>query len=110
MRRVVIESPFAGDRKRNHAYLLACLRDCFARGEAPIASHLIGPLVLDDDDPAQRAQGIMAGLAWQAKAHVVAVYEDLGRSRGMVAAIEHAEAKGIPIEYRRLGGDWGEAA
>ena len=39
--RVVIESPYAGDVKRNRAYLKACLRDSLARGEFPFASHAV---------------------------------------------------------------------
>ncbi|HEY0839745.1 MAG TPA: hypothetical protein VGD74_06125 [Vulgatibacter sp.] len=104
MRRVIIESPFAGDRERNHAYLLDCIRDCYARGEAPIASHCIGPLVLDDAVPEQRAQGIAAGVAWIAVAGRLAVYTDLGISRGMQAAIDHAGAIGTPISFRSLPG------
>lgn len=103
MRRVIIESPFAGDRERNHAYLLDCLRDCYARGEAPIASHAIGPLVLDDNDPEQRAQGISAGLAWHAVADAVVFYVDLGwGSRGMRSALKHAEALHRNVEIRSL--------
>jgi len=102
MRRVIVESPFAGDRERNHAYLLDCLRDCYARGEAPIASHAIGPLVLDDDVPEERSIGIAAGLAWQAGADAVCVYGDLGISRGMQEAIDHARGYVPTIEYRSL--------
>jgi hypothetical protein len=40
MRRVILESPFAGDIEAYVAYARRCLRDCLARGEAPIASHL----------------------------------------------------------------------
>lgn len=41
MRRVVIESPYAGDVERNVRYARASLSDCLRRGEAPLASHLL---------------------------------------------------------------------
>lgn len=104
MKLVVIESPFAGDRERNARYLRACLLDSLRLGESPFASHAIYPLVLDDDKPEDRALGIAAGLAWGAKADLVAVYGDLGCSRGMAFGIEAATARGTPIEHRLVPG------
>ena len=80
MRLVVLESPYAGNVERNVAYARACLADCLARGEAPIASHLLytQPGVLDDTNPEQRKLGINAGFAWNRFADAVVVYEDLG--------------------------------
>lgn len=106
MRRVVIESPYAGDVERHLRYLRACLLDCLDRGEAPIASHGLLPQVLDDADPDQRARGIAAGLTWHAVADVVACYVDLGWSAGMAHAEAHAYVCGCRVEIRRLGGEW----
>lgn len=106
MRRVVVESPYAGDVERHLRYLRACLRDCLDRGEAPIASHGLLTQVLDDSDPTQRARGIAAGLAWHPVADAVVFYADLGWSPGMVAAEERAYICGCRVEIRRLGGDW----
>lgn len=107
-RLVVIESPYAGDIERNLRYLRACMADCLARGEAPYASHALytQPGVLDDAIPAERIKGITAGFAWGKHAHLVAVYVDLGVTRGMEQGIEIAKARGIPVEERRLGGEW----
>lgn len=41
MRRVIVESPYAGEVEANVTYARACVRDCVLRGEAPIASHLL---------------------------------------------------------------------
>lgn len=108
MRLVIVESPYAGDTERNVAYARAALADCFARGEAPFASHLLytQPEVLDDTVPAQRAQGIAAGLAWGAYADATVVYTDLGITPGMHQGIARAELEGRPVEYRTLGGPW----
>jgi hypothetical protein len=107
MRLVAIESPYAGDVERNVRYARAAVHDCLARGEAPIASHLLytQPGVLRDDVPEERQEGIDAGLAWAAKADARVVYTDLGLSGGMQYGIAHARRLGQPIEYRTLG-DW----
>lgn len=112
VRRVVIESPYAGDVERNLRYLRACMADCLRRGEAPFASHALytQPGVLDDADPIQRDIGIAAGFAWRDMADVTAVYTDLGVSRGMVEGLKHAQKLVMTdeheIEYRELGGEW----
>jgi hypothetical protein len=106
MRLVVVESPFAGRLEVNRSYLIACLRDCYARSESPFASHAIGPLALRDEDPHEREVGIQAGFAWRSRADATVVYEDFGLSRGMQAGIADAVAIGCPIERRRLGGEW----
>lgn len=108
MRLVLLESPYAGNVLKNKRYARACMADCFRRGEAPFASHLLytQPGVLNDTDPAERALGIEAGLLWGKNAAVSAVYLDLGVSTGMRYGIEEAERVGRPIEYRYLGADW----
>ena len=105
---VVIESPYAGDIKRNMRYLRACMRDCLLRGEAPFASHALytQPGVLRDDVPEERQHGIEAGFAFRPLTKKTVVYIDLGYSTGMQYGIKHAEEIGHPIEYRSLGGEW----
>ena len=107
IRRVIIESPYAGDVERNLRYLRACMRDSLLRGEAPFASHALytQPGVLDDGDPAEREHGIRAGFEWRAAAELTVFYGDLGWSRGMRAGLAHAQEIGCPLEYRLLG-DW----
>lgn len=104
MRRVILESPYAGDVAANTTYARACLRDSLSRGEAPVASHLLyaQPGVLRDADPAERGWGIAAGLAWGAVAEATVVYTDRGISAGMKYGIASAEAAGRPVEYRKL--------
>jgi hypothetical protein len=102
MRRVLVETPFAGDRDRHLGYLRRCLRDCLARGEAPFASHAIYPQVLSDADPVERNLGIEAGFAWGELAHATVVYTDFGISDGMKLGIDHAKRNGREIEYRTI--------
>lgn len=105
MRRVIVESPYAGDIVANVTYARRCVTDCLKRGESPIASHLLftQPGVLHDDVPAERELGINAGHAWFACAHGLVVYTDRGISPGMQKAINLAHDMKLPIEYRQLG-------
>lgn len=104
MRRVIVESPFAGDVEANLTYARACLRDCLMRGEAPFASHALYTQtgILDDDIEVERIHGINAGHAWMHGAHAVVVYQDRGISKGMEQGINSARINGLPIEYRTL--------
>lgn len=104
MRRVIVESPFAGDEAANVEYARRAVRDSLGRGEAPIASHLLytQPGILDDGIPEERAQGIDAGLAWRAVAQASVVYVDRGISPGMEYGIRAALDAGLEVEYRAL--------
>jgi hypothetical protein len=104
LRRVVLESRYAGDVDSNLKYARACLADCLKRGEAPLASHLLytQPGILDDSKPEERTLGINAGFAWNVLADAIVVYTDLGISNGMRAGIALAEKNLIPVEYRQL--------
>ena len=105
MRRVIIESPFAGNLERNIRYARICVRDALSRGEAPIASHLLYAQegILRDEVPEERQWGIDAGLAWGAVADATVVYMDLGVSKGMDYGITHAYRAGRSVERRWLG-------
>jgi hypothetical protein len=105
MRRVILESPFAGDVDRNIRYARRALRDSLLRGESPIASHLLytQPGVLDDQEPGERERGIEAGLAWLDVADTTVVYVDNGISAGMAAGMARAEKAGRPVELRHIG-------
>lgn len=116
MKRVILESPFAGkgatkeERREDYLlkqrYLAACLHDCFMRSETPYASHAIVPLGLDDEIPEERELGIQAGFAWREVAEATVVYTDLGTSKGMEYGIAHAHDVGHSVEHRELGPAW----
>ena len=109
MRLVIIESPYAAatpeEIQKNIEYARACVRDSLARGEAPIASHLLytQPGILRDEVPEERRWGIDAGLAWRHAAEASIVYTDRGISKGMEYGIAMAKTAGKPIEFRSLG-------
>lgn len=120
MRRVILESPFAGATPelaaRNARYLDAAMRDCLNRGESPYASHRMLTSALDDTKPDERELGIAAGFAWRKAAAATVAYVDLGVSRGMqhgfinaakLAARQcHRGEVQHAIEFRWLRGEW----
>ena len=106
MKLVILESPFAGDEKKNVDYARKCVRDSLLRGEAPIASHLLYTQdgILNDDIPKERQHGIDAGLAWREVSKCSVVYTDLGITKGMEYGIEKAKSSGSEIVYRSING------
>lgn len=105
MRKVILESPFAGDVEANVKYARAALHDSLLLGEAPIASHLLYTQegVLDDTVPEERKLGIEAGLAWRTVADGSVVYVDRGISTGMRYGIAAMRSEGKPVEFRSIG-------
>ena len=104
MKKVIIESPYAGNIEKNEAYCRLCMKDCLLRGEAPFASHVLytQPNVLNDKDPYERHLGITAGFAWRDVADLTVVYTDYGISPGMQLGIDNSKKMGIPIEFRKI--------
>lgn len=105
MKRVILESPLAGDVVGNMAYARECLLDSLRRGEAPLASHLLYTQVLDDNATLDRKRGIEAGLAWGKVADLTVVYQDLGISEGMRIGIACARSEGRKVIYRSIRGN-----
>jgi len=106
MKRVIIESPYAGTRRqmqKNIEYARACMRDSLSRGEAPFVSHIMYGWVLDDQKEDERRAGMEAGFEWGRTADLIAVYVDNGISPGMQEAIERYQD--IPQETRSLVSD-----
>lgn len=99
---VIIESPYAGDVKRNMKYLKLCIKDCLNRNEAPFASHLLYTDVLNDNIKQERDLGINAGFVWGKLADKVVVYINYGISKGMQYGVQNALKNNKLIEYRRL--------
>jgi len=108
MKRVILESPYAGNIERNIRYARACVRDSLLRGEAPIASHLLYTQegILRDEITEERQHGIDAGLAWKDVADLHVFYIDLGMSKGMQHAMKFATEHDVSVEQRHLDGIW----
>lgn len=107
MRRVMIESPLAAateeQRQAHVQYAARALLDSIQRGEAPLAMHLLYPMVLDDGDPDQRALGMACAKQYYPHVEAVVFYTDHGMSPGMKVAQNIAMVLGLPVEWRSLG-------
>lgn len=102
MKRVIIESPYAGNIYRNLQYAKECMLNSLGRGEAPLASHLLYTQILDDDIPYERDMGIRAGLEWATVADKHVFYTDYGYSTGMLLALQYAKDNNLEIEERKI--------
>jgi len=99
---VIIESPYAGDVKRNEEYAKKCMHDSLMRGEAPFLSHALYTQCLNDTIPEDRKMGMEAGWEWIKVSDFTAVYEDYGVSNGMKQGIEIAKKMGHKVVTRYL--------
>ena len=100
--RVIIESPYSGDVEKNLEYARICLSDSLSREVSPFASHLIYTQVLNDEIQDERLLGMKNAFMWYKYADLMAVYIDLGVSKGMLEGIEKAHKYDIPIEIRKV--------
>ncbi len=109
---VILESPYAGDIKRNLAYARRAVRDSVDLGESPIASHLLytQPGILRDDVPAERDLGKALGYLWHDCADMMVVYHDFGITPGMRDAMFAWRKTGKPVAYRIIGQEENDAA
>lgn len=100
--RVMVESPYAGHRWRNILYAQQAVQHSLYLGEAPFTMHLFYTKFLRDEVPPERELGIACGLAWLAKADLVAFYIDHGTSPGMLTAEAFCREHNIPTTFRKI--------
>lgn len=103
MKRIVIESPYAGDIRTNMEYLHRALRFALRSGVAPFASHALYTTALDDALPEERELGILAGLEFVRDCDETWVFTDYGISGGMKRGIKAAQAAGRPVVRMQIG-------
>jgi hypothetical protein len=106
---VIIESPFKAETKVQQEihiqYARKAIRHSLNKGEFPFASHLLytQPGIFNDEIIEERELGINANLEIIKRADLVAIYSDYGISEGMLKAIAHCVAYGIPMVSRYIG-------
>ena len=76
-------SPYRGDTARNVAYAQELTRRAVLRGYAPITPHLYITQALDDEDRAERALGMEAGMHLLIQCEAVMIGGRFGISEGM---------------------------
>lgn len=108
MKRVIVESPYAGDIELNEIYGELAMHDCLVNyNESPYASHLLytRKYVLRDGHPEERKLGIEAGFYWRDVSEKTIFYIDLGMTDGMQLGIDDCEEKKKSYETRTLPDD-----
>ena len=87
--KVYIVSKYAGDVEANTAAAIRYCRFAIEQGYMPIASHLLYPQILNDNNPDERELGLMFGIALLAKCNEVWCFGD-EKSAGMLQEIKIA--------------------
>lgn len=104
--RVIVESPFKGEtveeRMENIKYARAACRDAVMKQEIPMASHLLYPQFLAEENPHERNIGIQSGYVWWDIADKIIFYIDRGMSDGMLEALRKAANEKRVFEFRYL--------
>ena len=95
-RKIYVASKYAGDVERNTAFAVNCCRRVIDEGCMPIASHLLYPQMLDDNNPDEREMGLMFGLALLAVCDEIWVFGEVSAR----VAREVAEAKRLKKRIR----------
>lgn len=93
---IYIASPYAGDIELNVAFAQRACRFAISQGYAPLASHLIYPQMLDDNDPLERRIGMELGLRLIDASEEIWLCGDV-MSPGMAAEKEYAESVGLAV-------------
>ena len=88
-RKVYVASRYAGDVERNVALAICYCRRVIDAGYMPVASHLLYPQILNDNDPDERELGLLFGLALLRMCDEVGVFGEV--SEGMAKEIEEAK-------------------
>lgn len=96
-RRVYVASAYAGNVKKNTRAAARYCRFVIAKGYMPIASHLLYPRILNDNNPAERDLGLLFGLALLRLCDEVWVFGD--KTPGVLQEIEEAKKLKKPIKY-----------
>ncbi len=96
-RRVYVASAYAGDVKKNTRAAVRYCRYVIAKGYMPIASHLLYPRILNDNNPAERDLGLLFGLALLRLCDEVWVFGE--KTPGVLQEIEEAKKLKKPIRY-----------
>ena len=104
VKKIYVASKYAGDVAANVEKAVWCCRYVIEQGFMPVASHLLYPQILNDNNPRERELGLKFGLALLATCDEVWVFTAGGEiSPGMEREIEGAKRLGIPVRKLEMG-------
>ena len=98
---VYICSPYAGDTEANVKKAIGHCRYAVSQGYMPVASHLLYPQILRDEEPLQRALGLAFGIQLMFGCMEIWVFadDDDGISPGMREEIAIARKRQMRIRF-----------
>ena len=96
--KVYIVSRYAGDVENNVKSAIGYCRFAIAKKKMPIAAHLLYPQIMDDNNPSEREEGLMYGLALLALCDEVWCF-GIEQTDGMKQEIKEAKRLNKPIKY-----------
>lgn len=96
-RKIYVASRYAGDVDANVAAAVTYCRHVIDEGYMPVASHLLYPQILNDNNPEERELGLLFGLSLLAVCDEVWVFGTV--SPGVAQEIEEAKRLKKQIRY-----------
>lgn len=96
-RKIYVASRYAGDVDANVAAAVTYCRHVIDEGYMPVASHLLYPQILNDNNPEERELGLLFGLSLLAACDEVWVFGTV--SPGVAQEIEEAKRLKKQIRY-----------
>lgn len=96
-KKIYVASRYAGDVEANVAAAITYCRRVISEGHMPIASHLLYPQMLNDNDPHERELGLAFGLVLLQMCDEMWVFGTI--SSGVAQEIEEAKRLEKPIRY-----------
>ncbi len=96
MKLIYVASPYQGNVEQNVEDAKAYCRYVMAKGNVPLASHLLYPQMLDDTNPDERQLGIQLGFELLKHCDELWAFGET-LSLGMSLEVAEAESLGIPI-------------
>lgn len=98
VKKIYVASKYAGDVAANVKTAIKCCRYVINQGYMPVASHLLYPQILNDNNPRERELGLKFGLALLSTCDEVWVFMSGGViSKGMEQEIAVAKRLGKSV-------------
>lgn len=101
--KIYVASKYAGDVEANVAAAVGYCRYVIGQNGIPVASHLLYPQMLDDNDPQERELGLMFGLSLLAVCDEVWCFGDVSESVGVQQEIVEAKKLGKKVRFVKEG-------
>ena len=102
-KKIYVASKYAGNVDANVKAAVGYCKYVISKNCIPIASHLLYPQMLDDNDPDERELGLMFGLSLLAICDEVWCFGDISESEGVQQEIVEARRLGIPVHHIKEG-------